>query len=188
MFVVADMSQEQEVRDMVAEVYKHFGRIDILINNAGQGYDASVEKTDTETFRKIFELDVIGPLVAMQEVIPFMRKQKGGSIINVSSGTALMVLPDMGAYSSAKKALAQISLTASEELKNDNVKVGVIYPYSTLTDFEKNTIKEEVKPKWHPEDNGFKPPDRPELVADKIVKGIKSGESEIFVHDWLKKT
>jgi short-subunit dehydrogenase len=188
MFVVADMTKSKDIKNMVSEVYKHFGRIDILINNAGQGYDASIEKTDLDTFRQIFELDVIGPLVAMQEVIPVMRKQGQGSIINVSSGTALMVLPNISAYSSVKKALAQISLTAREELKNDNIKVGVIYPYSTLTDFEKNTIKEEPQPEWHPEDNGFKPPDLPEFVADKIVKGVKSGESEVFVHDWLKKT
>ena len=189
MFVAANMTKEQEVKDMVAEVYKHFGQIDILINNAGQGYDASIEKTNLDTFRQIFELDVIGPLVAMQEIIPIMRKQGQGCIINVSSGTALMILPNMGTYSAAKRALAQISLTAAKELKKDNIKVGVIYPYITLTDFEKNTIKEELGPEWHPEENSgdFKQPDTPNVVADKILEGIYTGESEIFVHDWMKK-
>jgi len=188
MFVIADMTKPEDIKNMVSEVYKHFGRIDILVNNAGQGYDSSIEKTNLDTFRKIFELDVIGPLVAMQEVIPVMRKQKEGNIINVSSGTALMILPNMGAYSAAKRALAQISLTAAEELKKNNIKVGIVYPYITLTDFEKNTIKEEKRPAWHPEDGGdFKPPDTPEVVAEKILEGIKTGESEIFVHDWMKK-
>ena len=189
MFVAANMTKEQEVKDMVAEVYKHFGQIDILINNAGQGYDASIEKTNLDTFRQIFELDVIGPLVAMQEIIPIMRKQGQGCIINVSSGTALMILPNMGTYSAAKRALAQISLTAAKELKKDNIKVGVIYPYITLTDFEKNTIKEELGPEWHPEENSgdFKPPDTPNVVAEKILEGIKSGNAEQYVHDWMKK-
>ena len=172
---------------MIKSVKDHFGKIDILINNAGQGYDASVEETDIETFKKIFQLDVIGPLVAMQEVIPLMKKQKEGSIINVSSGTALMALPNMAAYSSAKRALAQISMTAAVELKDENIKVSVIYPYITLTDFEKNTIKENVRPEWHPQDGGdFKPPDEPDVVAKKILEGVKSGGIEIYVHDWMK--
>ena len=106
MFVVADMTKPDEIKNMVSEVYKHFSRIDILVNNAGQGYDASIEKTNLDTFRKIFELDVLGPLVAMQEVIPIMRRKGQGCIMNVSSGTALMILPNMGAYSAAKRALA----------------------------------------------------------------------------------
>ena len=187
MFVVADITRPDEVKNMVSEVFKHFSRIDILINNAGQGYDASIEKTNLDTFTQIFELDVIGPLIAMQEVIPVMRREGQGCIINVSSGTALMILPNMGAYSAAKRALAQMSMTAAKELKKDNIKVGVIYPYITLTDFEKNTIKEETRPEWHPEnDSDFKPPDSPEVVAEKILEGIKTGESEIFVHDWMK--
>jgi short-subunit dehydrogenase len=187
MFVICDMSKEKEIKEMVAEVYKHYGRIDILVNNAGQGYDANIEKTDMPTLRKIYDLDVIGPFITIQEVIPLMRKEKEGSIINVSSGTALMALPNMAGYSSAKRALAQISLTAAEELKKDNIKVGVIFPYITSTDFEKNTIKAEERPEWHPEeDHDLRPPDPPEVVAEKIVEGIKSGESAIYVHDWMK--
>jgi short-subunit dehydrogenase len=187
-FVVANMTKKEDIRIMIFEVYKHFGKIDILVNNAGQGYDASIEETNIDTFRQIFELDVIGPMIAMQEVIPIMKKGKGGNIINVSSGTALIILPNMGAYSAAKRAMAQISLTAAEELKKDNIKVGVIYPYITLTDFEKNTIKEEERPEWSPKgDSDFKPPDAPIVVAEKILEGIKSGAVEIFVHDWMKK-
>ena len=80
----------------------------------------------------------------MQQVIPIMRKQGGGTIINISSGTALMYLPNNGAYSSLKRALASISLTAREELKKDNIIVSVVYPYITLTNFEKNTIKDSI--------------------------------------------
>ena len=75
---------------MVKQAYDHFERIDILVNNAGRGYDVPVEKTDIEIFRYIFDLDVVGPLVAMKETIPIMRRQGGGKIVSVSSGTALM--------------------------------------------------------------------------------------------------
>jgi short-subunit dehydrogenase len=97
--VPADMTRISEIKGMVEQTVVHFGRVDVLINSAGQGYDAPVETTDIEILRRIFDLDVIGPLVAMQQVIPTMKKQGGGTIVNISSGTALMRLPNMGGYS-----------------------------------------------------------------------------------------
>ena len=187
--VQVDMTDEAQIKVMVEESFKHFGRIDILVNNAGRGYDASIEDTDPEKFRELFSLDVVGPLLAMQAVIPFMQKQGGGSIINISSGTALMTLPGMGAYSSLKRALVGISLTAREEFKSDKINVGVVYPYITLTDFEKNTLKAKVPEReedWSSDDPNFKPPDTAEYVAEKILEAIESGAAEIFVHDWMK--
>jgi short-subunit dehydrogenase len=182
----ADMTKIPEIKRMVDRTHEHFGRVDILINNAGQGYDAPVEKTDIDTFHYIFDLDVIGPLVAMQHVIPIMRKQGGGAIINISSGTALMYLPNMSAYSASKRALAGISLTAREELKKDNITVSVVFPYITLTEFEKNTIKATGENEEQIGSAPF-PPDSAEYVAQKILDGIESGEAEIFAHDWMKK-
>lgn len=185
--IQTDVTSEKQIKEMVAKTLKHFGRIDILINNAGRGYDASIEDTKIKTFRELFELDVISALICIQEVIPVMKKQGGGSIINISSGTALMALPNMSAYSSLKRALAGISLTANEELKKDNIKVSVVYPYITLTDFEKNTIKEKVQEEdWNSDDPNFKPPDTPEYVAQKILEGMENGEPEIYIHDWME--
>src|SRR5208337_3123807 len=121
--VTADISKVEDVKNMVKQAYEHFGRIDILVNNAGRGYDVPVEKTDLEIFHYIFDLDVVGPLVAMKEAIPIMRRQGGGTIVNVSSGTALMYLPNNGPYSGLKKALAHLSLTARAELGKDNIVV-----------------------------------------------------------------
>jgi short-subunit dehydrogenase len=115
-----------------------------------------------------------------------MRKQGGGTIINISSGTALMHLPNMSAYSSLKRALADISLTAREELKKDNITVSVMYPFMTLTDFEKNTIKDSV-PEEEEQGPSQYSPDTAEYAAQKILEGIESGEAEIFPHDWMKK-
>ena len=185
--VVADMSKEDEVKRMVETVCKHFGRVDILVNNAGRGYDASLEKTDAQEYRDLFELDVVGPLIAMQMVIPIMRKNGGGAIINISSGTALMHLPNMAAYSSLKRALVGISLTANEELAKDKITVGVVYPYITLTKFEDNTIKGHALPQEREEGGSPFEADTAEHVAQCIVTGIKSGDAEIFAHDWMKK-
>ena len=87
--ITADMSKIGEIEQMIKKVMKHFGRIDILVNNAGQGYLSTVEKTNIGVLRDIFELNVVGPLAAMQAVIPIMKKQQEGVIINISSGTAL---------------------------------------------------------------------------------------------------
>jgi short-subunit dehydrogenase len=186
--VPADMTKIPEIKTMIRKVKEHYGRIDVLINNAGQGYDAPIERTDVDLFNHIFSLDVIGPLVAMQQVIPIMKKQGSGAIINISSGTALMYLPNMGAYSSMKRALANISLTAREELKMENIIVSVMYPYITLTDFEKNTIKDSSENENMPEEGTrWFPADTAEYVAQKILEAIKTGDAEIFAHDWMKK-
>jgi short-subunit dehydrogenase len=189
--IVADLSLVQEVENMIALVYQHFGRVDILVNNAGRGYDAQIEKIDPEVVHSIFDLDLLGPVVAMQKVIPIMRKQGGGSIINISSGLALMYLPGMSIYSSLKRALAHLSVTAREELKSNNITVSVMYPYITTTDFDKNTIKALVDESETQEEGEYEgapfEPDTAEYVARKIVEGIESGEAEIFAHDWMKK-
>jgi short-subunit dehydrogenase len=186
----ADMTEEDDIIRMVKEAKNHFGRVDVLIDSAGQGYDAPVEKINIETYRRIFDLDVVGPLIAMQQVIPIMRDQKEGVIVNVSSGTALMHLPNMSPYSSIKSALASISLTAREELKEDNIRVSVVYPYMIHTDFEKNTIRdvEETQDGQEEEREELPPLDPPEHVARKILEGIENDEAEIFAHDWMRKS
>lgn len=152
--VRADMTKPADIKNLVATSMDHFGRIDILVNNAGRGYDGAIEYLDMKLFREIFDLDVVGPLLAMQLVIPHMRRVGGGAIVNISSATALMSLPNMGGYSALKRALAGLSLTANEELKTDRISVSVIYPYSTKTDFEKNTLKgKEVPVTWSGEEH-----------------------------------
>ena len=184
--VQADMSRVFEVKRMIKEVSDRFGKIDILVNNAGIGYDSLAEKIDVDTFHYIFDLDLVGPLAAMQQVIPHMRKQGGGTIINISSAVALMTLPNNAPYASIKRALAVLTLTAREELKNDNITVSVVYPYITLTNFERNTIRDVPVPESELEPHGPFPPDTADYAAQKIVEGIESGEAEIFAHDWLK--
>jgi short-subunit dehydrogenase len=183
-----DMTNILAIKKMVDDVIKHYGRIDMLINNAGQGYDASIEQTTLTNLHYIFELDLVGPLVAMQQVIPYMKRKNQGSIINISSGTTLMHLPEMGAYAAIKAALAHLSLTAREELKPFNINVSVVYPYITKTDFEKNTITEDKNEYETNEGNDYQPPkaDSAEYIARKIVDCIISSEAECYAHDWMK--
>jgi NAD(P)-dependent dehydrogenase (short-subunit alcohol dehydrogenase family) len=187
--VPTDMRSVEDIGNMTEKVLRHFGRIDVLINCAGRGYDAPIEEIDIDTFRELFELDVVGPLIAMQLVIPIMRGQGGGTIVNISSGTSLMYLPNMSAYSSVKRALNSITLTAREELAKDNIVVSVVYPYITLTDFDKNMFGVEGGDfeQFEPDvDANLPPPDSAEYVAARIFEAIETEEPEQFAHDWMK--
>ncbi len=187
--IPTDMTSESDIRNMIERVLAHYGRIDILINNAGRAYDAPLERIDIDLFRQLFEVDVVGPLIAMQLVIPIMRKQSGGTIVNVSSGTSLMYLPNMSAYSSVKRALNSLTLTAREELAEDNIIVSVVYPYMTLTDLDANMFGAEsgdTEPYEPDADANLPPPDPPEHVAARILEVIESGEAEQYAHDWMK--
>lgn len=184
-FVVqTDMRDKEQIIDMIKKVHKHYGRIDILINNAGRGYHVPITEIDTEKFKMLFDLNVLGPLIATQQVIPLMKKQGGGAVVNISSGTSLMQIPGIAAYSSTKRALNAISLTAMEELKSDNITVSLIYPYITKTNFHKNLINNED---WEMQQRpGMAPFDEPELIAEKILEAIQTGEAEVFAHGWMK--
>src|ERR1035438_6852905 len=88
-----DMTQFDRVREAVRAVHQHYGRVDGLVNNAGRSYAAAIEEIDSALFDEIFHLNVLGPIVAMQAVIPVMRAQGSGSIVNINSGTAFMTVP-----------------------------------------------------------------------------------------------
>ena len=190
----ADLSRESEVEAMVGRVVGEFSGIDILVNCAGRGYDSPVADVDTEVFRCIFMLDVLAPVLATKLVVPVMRERGGGAIVNVSSGTALMRLPGQSLYSSLKRALAEVSLVAGMELEGDGIIVTVVYPYVTLTNFERNTVKYDASTGLTGTEEGAgeapeglpHPPDSAEYVALKIIEGIESGEAEVFAHDGMR--
>ena len=184
----ADMSKESAVRDLIANVHDRFGRIDVLVNNAGRGMHSPLESMDIQEYRDLLELNVIGPIVAMQAVIPLMRAQGGGSIVNISSGTALMYAPALSGYSATKRALNGLSLTARNELTGSGIAVSVVYPYITRSDFYKNMVTAGPRPS-NADDyaTGRPPADTSEHVAGLILDVIQTGEAEIFAHDWMNK-
>ncbi|PYI65208.1 NAD(P)-dependent oxidoreductase [Arthrobacter livingstonensis] len=133
--IPTDMRDGDAVRRMVEVTYKHCGRIDILVNNAGRAMHTAIAQADLQEYRYLFNLNVVGPLQAMQLVAPLMKKHGGGVIVNVSSGTTLRTLPGVGPYSSSKHALNNLSKVARMELAADNISVALVYPYVTATNF-----------------------------------------------------
>lgn len=186
-FVIkTDMMNEDEIKNMVNKTVEHFGRVDILVNNAGRGYDTLVENIDTSSYIELFKLNLLAPLIAMQEAIPIMRRQSGGVIINISSGTSMMDIPNIGPYSSLKRALNGLSLTAREELEKDSIKVCLVYPYITQTNFGKNVIGKSRDDDWI-NDETMMEADTPDYIAGKIIEAIESEEAETYAHDWMQK-
>jgi short-subunit dehydrogenase len=185
-FVVpTDMTKATDVEHLVKKTVAKFGRVDILINNAGRGYHVPVMQIDSEKYHELFDLDVVGPLLLMQQAVPVMKRQGGGAIVNISSGTSLMVLPGVGAYSSMKRALNAISLTAREELKRDNIVVSVVYPYITKTHFHEHLLNGSS---WNMKEDPDRPPfDKPEHIAKKILEAVITGAAEVYAHDWMKR-
>jgi short-subunit dehydrogenase len=181
--VTVDMTDFDGVRQAIRDVQFHYGRIDGLVNNAGRSYAASVEEIDPAIFDEIFHLNVLGPIVAMQSVIPAMRAQGGGSIVNINSGTAFMALPQYSVYSSSKRALLGFSLTARAELEKDGIVVSEIYPFITATNFGKNRM-------GNPAGGGpaanYAAGDTPEFVAGLILQAIEEGKAQYFANERLR--
>ncbi|GCE09312.1 SDR family NAD(P)-dependent oxidoreductase [Dictyobacter aurantiacus] len=178
--VPTDMSKKDEIESLVNRVFQQYGRIDILINNAGQAVRGHVADVDIDQFRQIFELNVIGPVEAMQAIVPKMRQNGGGLIINVSSTAAHMHLPVIGAYAATKAALNMISDTAREELASENIRITTMFPHVTATNFGKNSMATPKTNHLRPQLN-VPEPDSAEAVAQKILDAARHEPHEQYM-------
>ena len=173
----ADVSDPQQVQRVIEKTARYFGRLDVVINNAGQAAVGAVSDIDIDDLRKIFDLNVSGPLAAMQAAIPIMRQQGGGLIVNVSSVVAKMNIPGIGAYAATKSALSMLSDTARAELASEHIRVITVYPRATATDFGKNALGILQQPPQ----GSVNPSDTPELVADKILAAAINEPDEQYM-------
>jgi short-subunit dehydrogenase len=171
--VQVDMTDPASIRHMFRAVRERFGRIDVLVNNAGRGGgQAPTEQIDLDAYRSLMELNVYGPLVAMGEVIPLMRAQRRGAIVNVGSGTTKLFRPNGGPYPATKAALHQLSLQARAELKDDGVGVTSVHPFITATAFF-DRMPEPLRSDF------LARADPPEKVAEAIARAIEENPAEI---------
>jgi NADP-dependent 3-hydroxy acid dehydrogenase YdfG len=181
LIVPTDMTDQAQVSALIDKAYEHFGRVDILINNAGQSAAGPIATVNPDHYRQIIELNLFGPLHAIQAVVPKMKAQGGGVIINISSIVSKMAIPGIGAYASTKYALNGLSLTARNELAADNIRVVLFHPGRTATEFDKNTLlPKNLDPNWRPGGNQPMPtPDSAEAVAHKILEAAVTEPAEM---------
>jgi short-subunit dehydrogenase len=168
----ADVTEQGAMREVVDDVAARYGRIDILVNNAGQGLHVALEDVDLDDFRAVLELNVVAPLALMQLVLPVMRAQGAGTIINVSSGTSRTVRAGVGAYAATKAALNMLSAVAAVEFEVDGIVVSTVYPTLTATAF--HSVLRAGSRQGGTADQA----DSPEHVAETICDLVQSGDRE----------
>jgi short-subunit dehydrogenase len=176
--VPTDMRDPDAINRLVQEALDRHSRVDVLINNAGQGLHVPLERVKLDDLVAITELNFYAPLIAMQAVLPTMRRQGRGVIVNVSSATSRMVLPGVGAYSATKSALNMLSDVARREFAADGVVVSVVYPSVTATEFHSALRAGARVDGWGA---GRIEPQSAEAVAEAIIEVIRSGEPEVVL-------
>jgi NAD(P)-dependent dehydrogenase (short-subunit alcohol dehydrogenase family) len=135
MAVKLDVTVAAEIKAAVSSTLEKFGRIDVLVNNAGIGYFAAVEESEDEQIRRMFEINFFGLAKMIQEVLPVMRQQRSGHILNISSIGGLRSFPAVGFYNATKYAVDGLSEALAKETAPLGIKVTIIAPSGFRTDW-----------------------------------------------------
>lgn len=143
--VAIDVTNSEQIKHGVEKAIEHFGRIDVLVNNAGFGFFGAFEETTDEEFRFLFETCFFGVVNVTRAVVPYMRKQLSGRIINISSRSGIIGEAGCTPYNAVKFAVAGMSEGLNEELSEFGVQVMAVCPGGFRTDFRDNSSKKEPK-------------------------------------------
>jgi short-subunit dehydrogenase len=181
-----DVTENNTITDTIEYIIKTEGQIDVLINNAGMGIAGNLEYTSIDKAKTQFETNFFGPLRLIRNVLPIMRKQDSGMIINISSIGGLIGLPYQNMYSATKFAIEGLTEALYKELYTTNIKVVLVEPGDFNTDFtarrdiEKKSTESEKFNKViniieHDENNG----QDPIMIAKRILKIINNPKPKL---------
>jgi short-subunit dehydrogenase len=132
---VVDVMQRNQVEGLADWVIHAIGGLDVLINNAGIGYQGELAGTSIETWSNLLGVNLLGPLYHVYAFLPHFKQKRYGHIVNISSGQAFFRLPTWGAYASIKAAFGIFSEILHYELRRQNIKVTTVYPFMVDTPF-----------------------------------------------------
>jgi NAD(P)-dependent dehydrogenase (short-subunit alcohol dehydrogenase family) len=133
-----DVCDDSSVKEAVAQILQKSGRIDVLVNNAGYGLRGAIEEVSLDEWKRQFETNFYGVIRVTQAVLPHMRAQRSGAIVNISSVLGRMAIPFSGPYTASKFALEGLTETLRYELAPWNIKVVLIEPGFIATNFQQN--------------------------------------------------
>lgn len=179
--LTCDVTDEASVKNMVAEVLKQAGRIDLLVNNAGIGLLGAAEESSTAQAHALFDVNVFGITRVTNAVLPTMRGQKQGRIVNISSLLGLIPSPYNALYAATKHALEGYSESLDHELRTFGIRVVLVEPGFTRTSFEEritnpdqplavyDSVRTDMAARLR---NWLNAGDTPNVVADTVLKAV----------------
>ena len=135
-----DVTKPEQVRDAVNRAISTFGRIDVLVNNAGYGMMGAIEEVTDAEVRKQYETNVFGALDVMRAVLPHMRRQRSGHILNLSSVGGMVSFPGAGIYCSTKFAIEALSEAMAKEVAPLGIKITIVEPGAFRTNFNGSSL------------------------------------------------
>jgi NAD(P)-dependent dehydrogenase (short-subunit alcohol dehydrogenase family) len=178
-YLACDVTSDESVQTAVGQVLAKAGRIDLLVNNAGVGLVAGAEESSVEQAKSLFDVNLFGVFRLTNAVLPTMRRQGSGRIVNISSVMGLIPAPFMALYAASKHALEGYSESLDHEIRATGVRVVLVEPAYTRTSFEGNVYQADqqldVYQSARTNAEGvlrdeMKTADTPELVANAVVK------------------
>ncbi|HEX7947349.1 MAG TPA: oxidoreductase [Phenylobacterium sp.] len=176
--LTCDVTDNVSVEALVATVLAKTGRIDVLVNNAGIGLIGGAEESSISQVQSLFDVNVFGVMRVTNAVLPVMRRQGGGRILNLSSVLGLMPAPYSAHYSATKHAIEGYSESLDHEVRAFNIRVALIEPAGTRTVFENNSLEaDSVLPDYDQARAGAQAlmhdmmatADSPEVVAEAVL-------------------
>ena len=178
-YVACDVTSDESVEAAVGQVLERAGRIDLLVNNAGVGLVAGAEESSLEQAKSLFDVNLFGVIRMTKAVLPTMRRQRAGRVVNISSVMGLIPAPFMALYAASKHALEGYSESLDHEIRGSGVRVVLVEPAYTRTSFEGNVYQPDQRLDVYQSAranaegvlrDGMKTADTPELVANAVVK------------------
>jgi NAD(P)-dependent dehydrogenase (short-subunit alcohol dehydrogenase family) len=178
-YLVLDVTSDESVRAGVAQVLNEAGRIDLLVNNAGVGLVGGAEESSIEQAKSLFDVNLFGVIRMTNAVLPIMRRQGGGRIVNLSSLMGLVPAPFSALYAASKHALEGYSESLDHEIRGSGIRVVLVEPAWTRTSFEGNVYQADQQLEFYQPArsnaeavmrDAMKAADSPELVASAVVK------------------
>ncbi len=176
--ISADLSEPGEAARLVQDAISAFGRIDVLINNAGVGYFALMEEATEENIRRLFEVNTFSPLALIKALLPEMQKKGSGRLVNIVSCAGRVPIPTVGVYGGSKSALAIMANTMRLELAPQGIDIINIYPGTVATAFEEHAFREEERPGLCPKDICGQPRFR---IAQEILEAAAGPPGEVWL-------
>jgi 3-oxoacyl-[acyl-carrier protein] reductase len=151
--VAGDVGDEEVAKRIVGIAITRFGRLDVTVNNAGIGALGPLESMDPADFDRLFRTNVRGPFLLMRAAIPAMKRNGGGTLVSLASLAGVNPVPQRAAYAASKWALIGLSRSVLQEVRQDGIRVIILEPGSTLTEFGHDASKRVHEEKFvHPQD------------------------------------